>query len=296
MDDRGDDPLFGRPEDTLVHAMDFDGTIYDADLGMNAAWHPDSDVLGYTGPDAFEDAVGEIRGSDDAISRGSELARIIERDGTGDLASVRDVLTEAQDPEDVKDGYLDLAGSLPEGSPMVVVTAGVEDGAAYLLDERGDDRSGVEGARLRQDPDGEVSVERYCGNREKPVRTIEHLSGQDADPEASIVSVGDSQTDSWLLKYARSTGGQAIAIEDGALPDATIDATADTDYQEVGTLQTVLDTLYREDDMEAAYEDGLAFAEDNGYDLSDEVGPTELANPITEQALAVYDAVVHELE
>lgn len=295
MDEQDEDPLFGRPGETLVHAMDFDGTIYDADLGMNAAEHEDSDALGYSGPRDFEDSVGEIRGADDAISRGSELARIIERDGHGDLETVQDVLTEAQDPEDVKDGYLDLADSLPDGSPMVVVTAGVEDGAAYLLDERGDDRSGVEGARLSEGPDGEVGVERYCGNREKPVRTIEHLSERDTDPDASIVAVGDSQTDSWLLKYARSTGGQAMAIEEGALPDATIDATADTDYEEVGTFQVVLDTLYREDDLRAAYEDGLKYAEDNGYDLSDEISATGLANPLTEQAVAVYDAVVEEL-
>ncbi|MFB6190508.1 MAG: haloacid dehalogenase-like hydrolase [Candidatus Nanohaloarchaea archaeon] len=270
----------------VVHLPDFDGTVYNGDVGQLAAEHEESHVLGFRDIDDFLGKVDKRRSNRPELSRGSEKANIIEENSTGDVEEIERILTESQDPDRIKTGFQDVAPELyRRGNLVEVVTAGVDIAARNILNGS---MASVTGARLKQNGDG-VEVEQYCGRREKPYRVGEVLEEEGVE-DATPIAVGDSSTDGDYMKESLEAGGQAIAIEPGAVDYASIDASGDADYETVSVLHVIMDELYSTGSREQAKNRAENYLEDRDYDLAD-VEATHNWNAMTLEGLSVYEEV-----
>lgn len=271
---------------TVVHLPDFDGTVYEGDVGQLAAGHDESHRLGFDDIDDFLDKVGERRNGRPEISRGSEKANIIEELSPASIDDVDRVLTESQDPGMVKPGFKHMAPEIyRRGNIVEIVTAGVSSGAEHLLNGS---YASVIGAELKENGDG-VEVDRYCGRKEKPERVREALEDQGLEAVTPI-AVGDSPTDGDYMEESVESGGQAIAVEEGAVDFASIDASADENYETAAVLHVIMDELYSTGSREQAKMRAEEYLEDRDYDLA-EAEATENWNAMTLEGLSVYEEV-----
>ncbi|MFB6146121.1 MAG: HAD family hydrolase [Halobacteriaceae archaeon] len=222
------------------HLHDFDGAAYDGDVGELAATHPESHKLGFEDRAAFDRKVDALR-DDEAVSRGAEFAAILERDATVGLEEVARIVNEAQEPGRLREGFRVVTDAVDRAW---VVTAGPVAppgrdcllGAEHVLDAVGHDVP-VVGSVIEDDPAGGVSVRRFCGREEKVPRVEAVVDG--ALAHALVAAVGDSPTDSEMLRAA----DQSWALGADVLDAATIDATADRAYRAVAVSELLVDGL-----------------------------------------------------
>lgn len=270
----------------VVHLPDFDGTVYNGDVGRLAANHKESHILGFKDIDDFLGKVDERRSNRSDLSRGSEKANIIEEHSKGDVEEIERILTESQDPDRVKTGFQEVEPELyRRGNLIEIVTAGVDVAAEQTMNGS---MASVTGAKLKQNGDG-IEVERYCGKHEKPYRVREVLEEEGVE-DAAPIAVGDSSTDAEYMAQSVEAGGQSIAIEAGALDHASIDASGDADYETVSVLHVILDELYSTGDREKARNRAENYLEGRDYDLAD-VEATDNWNAMTLEGLSVYEEV-----
>jgi phosphoserine phosphatase len=280
-------PSYDRIGQTVVHLPDFDGTIYAEDIGQLASQHHQSHLLGFEDVDDFLEKVKRRREDKEELSRGSEKANIIVEESEADISDINDVLVDSQRPEKIKGGFRDSAKEMyKRGNMIAIVTAGVDTAAKNILNGS---QAKIIGANLFEDA-GVIDAE-YCGREEKPVRIRENVDLESYAP----IAVGDSATDAEFLKESAEAGGQAIAIEEGAIEYATIDASDDVNYETLGVLQILLDELYTTGSSRQAQMRAEEFLQDKEYDLT-EVDMAKNWNAMTLEAVSAYNEVRESYE
>lgn len=276
-------PSHQRIGSDVAHLADFDGTVYDGDVGQLAAQHERSQELGFDDIDDFLDKVKHRRNEKENLSRGSEKANIIAEESNSDIETIEEILVESQDSERVKNGFKEVANELyKRGNVLEIVTAGINMAAENILNGS---QAAVTGAELEEE--NEFYNINYCGGLEKPSRIKESM--QDVGEYAPI-AVGDSATDAEFMEESVKAGGQAIAIEPGAVEYASVDASEDKNYETVGVIQLIFDELYSTGSKNMAKQRAEDFLDDKDYALS-EVEPGEGWNAMTLEALSVYEEV-----
>lgn len=272
-----------RIGEDVAHLADFDGTVYDGDVGQLAAMHDRSHELGFDDITDFLEKVDYRRNERENISRGSEKASIIVEESNSDIETIENILIDSQNSDKVKNGFKDVANELySRGNMLEIVTAGVDVAAENILNGS---QAAVTGAEL-EDEGGKIEVN-YCGREEKPSRISESMEGVG---EYTPIAVGDSATDADFMQDSVEAGGQSIAIEPGAALYASVDASKDENYETVGVLQLIFDELYSTGSMEMAEERANEFLQNKDYNLS-EAEPGENWNAMTLKALSVYEEV-----
>lgn len=276
-------PSHQRIGEDVAHLADFDGTVYDGDVGQLAAMHDQSHELGFDDITDFLEKVDYRRSERENISRGSEKASIIVEESNSDIETIENILIDSQNSDKVKKGFKDVANELySRGNMLEIVTAGVGVAAENILNGS---QAAVTGAEL-EDEGGKMEVN-YCGREEKPYRISESM---EEVGRYTPIAVGDSPTDADFMQESVEAGGQSIAIEPGAAPYASVDASTDENYESVGVLQLIFDELYSTGSMEMAEERADEFLQNKDYNLS-EVEPGENWNAMTLKALSVYEEV-----
>ncbi|MFB6100175.1 MAG: hypothetical protein ABEK16_02775 [Candidatus Nanohalobium sp.] len=283
-------PSHQRYGNDVAHLVDFDGTVYDGDVGQLAAQHDESHIIGVENLDDFSTKVDERRNGREDISRGSEKANIIVEESDADLDEIERVLTESQNTEHIRGGFSDLLEHediYMRDSEIEIVTAGVNAAATDLLE---DYDIGVTGADIKQNGEGYEAD--YCGRSEKPGRISDSMSNLD---QFAPIAVGDSATDADFMDDSVRAGGQAIAIEEGAEPYASVIASEDSNYETVSVLHLIFDELYSTSSIESAEKRAEMFLGDKNYELA-EVEPGRHWNAATLEALSAYERVRQSYE